>query len=476
MANMKDTNQPITVTTALDPASGTTIPTSGGTLSVRPYRSSSTSKLKALVTFTPRASGLDRSNVKAASDEFRGFYSLFWIGLALLFVRTSYDSWETNRTILSGTFGRLITTDVLVLALSDAIMVGSMFVCVPFVKGLVNGWYGYYWVGAALQHAWQCVFLGMAIWWGFHRQWYWVQSGFLVLRKSRNSIGYLQPYSVLIASHSLEFECADALSSMMKMHSYCAHNGMLSDIHRVLRKEERRLSDLLARQSDGGESIRREAESRRLESIEKEKEELKSGLDTPGGIAGLAGLAHGASTPMVPVGTPSIPAESTAMSTGYLSHADVLKLRLGGKGRMHSNASTLSETTTVDESASALGEEKTKATAAAVTRSRAASVASQIPLGTSLEPTHMGISSSNRMKHALSWSSDSLVSTLASNIDAMRAELTSQGSDDATTAGIEASGEGKTIVWPENVGWKEYWLFMCMPTLCYQLSYPRTTT
>jgi len=263
---------------------------------------------------------------------------------------------------------------------------------------------------------------------------------------------------------------------MMKMHSYCAHNGMLSDIHRVLRKEERRLSDLLARQSDGGESIRREAESRRLESIEKEKEELKSGLDTPGGIAGLAGLAHGASTPMVPVGTPSIPTESTAMSTGYLSHADVLKLRLGGKGRMHSNASTLSETTTVDESTSALGEEKTKATTAEVTRSRAASVASQIPLGTSLEPTHTGTSSSNRMKHALSWSSDSLVSTLASNIDAMRAELTSQGSDDATTAGIEASGEGKTIVWPENVGWKEYWLFMCMPTLCYQLSYPRTTT
>jgi sterol O-acyltransferase len=185
MANLKDPNQPVTVTTALDPTSGTTIPTSGGTLSVRPYRSSSTSKLKALVTFTPRASGLDRSNVKAASDEFRGFYSLFWIGLALLFVRTSYDSWETNRTILSGTFGRLISTDVLVLALSDAIMVGSMFVCVPFVKGLVNGWYGYYWVGAALQHAWQCVFLGMAIWWGFHRQWYWVQSGFLVLRKSR---------------------------------------------------------------------------------------------------------------------------------------------------------------------------------------------------------------------------------------------------------------------------------------------------
>lgn len=476
----------VQLTTQLS-AKGATIPMENGTLSVRPYRSSSTSKLKALVSYTPRSSGLDRTNVKAASDEFRGFYSLFWIGLALLFVRTSYDSWETNRTILSGTFGRLITGDALVLAISDAIMVGSMFVCVPFVKGLVNGWYGYYWVGVAIQHAWQCVFLGMAVWWGFHRQWYWVQSGFLVLRECARF-----QFQCESACHRtdldlslLSFTIPDALSSMMKMHSYCAHNGMLSDIYRTLKKEERRLSDLLARQPDGGEKIRLEADRNRAEQAVKAK---TAGGEEAGPLAALkeggvdGGMSSIPGTPL-PVGTPAIPAGATAVSTGYISHSDVLKLRLGAKGRMQSNASTLSETSNADElsamssAVAAVGGGVGAGTSSVVgARSRAGSVATQIPLGTSLEPTHsVPGSTSRKEKHPLSYSPDPLVSTLASNIDAMRAELTSQGSDDATTAGIEA-GEGEAIVWPANVGWKEYWLFMCMPTLCYQLSYPRTTT
>lgn len=64
-------------------------------------------------------------------------------------------------------------------------MVSSMFVCVPFVKGLKNGTYRYYWTGVVIQHIWQTMFLGMAVWWGAYRQWYWVQAGFLVLRECR---------------------------------------------------------------------------------------------------------------------------------------------------------------------------------------------------------------------------------------------------------------------------------------------------
>ena len=262
---------------------------------------------------------------------------------------------------------------------------------------------------------------------------------------------------------------------MMKMHSYCAHNGMLSDIYRTLKKEERRLSDLLARQPDGGEAIRREADKNRAEQLVK----AKMGGEDAGPLAALKEGSLDASmsvpgTPL-PLGTPAIPAGATAVSTGYISHSDVLKMRLGGKGRAHSNASTVSEASTAGDESFATSSALAVASTAGA-RSRAASVATEIPLGTSLEPTHSVLGATpEKDAHALSYSSDSLVSTLASNIDAMRAELTSQGSDDATTAGIEA-GEGKAVVWPANVGWKEYWLFMCMPTLCYQLSYPRTTT
>jgi sterol O-acyltransferase len=48
---------------------------------------------------------------------------------------------------------------------------------------LIARGYKYYWVGLVIQHTYQTLYLGIAIWWGVHRQWYWVQAGFLVLRK-----------------------------------------------------------------------------------------------------------------------------------------------------------------------------------------------------------------------------------------------------------------------------------------------------
>lgn len=53
----------------------------------------------------------------------------------------------------------------------------------PFVKGLQYRWYRYHYVGLVIQHVFQTAYLGGAIWVGYHRQWYWVQAGFLVLRK-----------------------------------------------------------------------------------------------------------------------------------------------------------------------------------------------------------------------------------------------------------------------------------------------------
>jgi hypothetical protein len=104
-------------------------------------------------------------------------------GLGLLFIQTSLRSWEANRTPLSWKFGKLITGDALVLALADGLMTLGQFFCVPFVKGLIARGYRYYWVGLVIQHTYQTFYLSVAIWIGVHRQWYWVQAGFLVLRE-----------------------------------------------------------------------------------------------------------------------------------------------------------------------------------------------------------------------------------------------------------------------------------------------------
>ena len=67
-------------TTNLSRTKENIIDTPSGQVKVRPYRSSSNAQLKAVLSFTPRVSSLDRHNVKSQSDEFRGFFVLFWIG------------------------------------------------------------------------------------------------------------------------------------------------------------------------------------------------------------------------------------------------------------------------------------------------------------------------------------------------------------------------------------------------------------
>jgi sterol O-acyltransferase len=67
-----------------------TLETEQGTLYVsQPYRSESNMKLRALVAFAPRTSRFDLRNVDSGRDEFRGFFTLFWISMFILSIRSS---------------------------------------------------------------------------------------------------------------------------------------------------------------------------------------------------------------------------------------------------------------------------------------------------------------------------------------------------------------------------------------------------
>lgn len=69
---------------------GGTLETQQGTLYVsKPYRSKATKKLRAMVAFVPRNSYFDLSNDASAKDDFRGFFTLFWISLLILTLRSS---------------------------------------------------------------------------------------------------------------------------------------------------------------------------------------------------------------------------------------------------------------------------------------------------------------------------------------------------------------------------------------------------
>lgn len=98
------------------------------------YNQKRAPKVKRLVTFRPQLSSFDRFNPNTSTDLFRGFYTLFWIFLAIMVVRTGLKSWHEQHTIIGWTFARLIGSDGLVLALSDLVLVASTVLCVPFMQ------------------------------------------------------------------------------------------------------------------------------------------------------------------------------------------------------------------------------------------------------------------------------------------------------------------------------------------------------
>lgn len=139
--------------------------------------------------FTPRTSHFDRNNSDSAKDQFRGFYTLFWIMLAVSGARTAVRHWQENSTVFGTTFARLILEDGWALALSDGVMVVSTFLCVPYaqvsprsspsqpfeadlgraLQMLNRRWIPYWRFGAILQHLLQTAFLGASVAWTVHK-------------------------------------------------------------------------------------------------------------------------------------------------------------------------------------------------------------------------------------------------------------------------------------------------------------------
>ncbi|BEI84302.1 hypothetical protein CcaverHIS002_0409060 [Cutaneotrichosporon cavernicola] len=380
------------------PCEDAVIATPSGTVLVRPYVSAG-KEIKALLQFKPRYSSFDRENNKSQSDQFRGFFTLFWIALALLFLRTCIESWETNRTLLSPNFAQLITADGVALAFADFIMVTSMLLCVPFVKCLQKGYFKYNWTALIFQHVFQTTFLGVAIAWGYARNWYWVQAGFLVLH---------------------------ALSSMMKMHSYMSHNGMLANVNARLIEEKRTLHEYLNSLPGGHEAALAEAAERK------------------GELEAREASAPRISEPATPAPTPTPPQIRVPNDNGAVLSETSARLGLNGNAKKKN------------------GEVRRRIRSSKPATDALPAPQSGLPRGTSLEPAHTTSPHAKRAPTLLAWSSDPKIALLARNIDAMSDELCSNGE--------------RGLVWPQNVTYKHFIEFMFFPTLVYQLEYPRTST
>ncbi|KAF8630153.1 hypothetical protein AX15_003103 [Amanita polypyramis BW_CC] len=353
--------------------------TAEGTIYVsKPYRSRKTKKLRALVAFEPRKSAFDISNENSISNEFRGFFSLFWISIFIFTIQTYIRGIETIGSPLDLKFATLFSRHAVALAISDALLVLSTTLAVPFAIALKKGWIQYYWTGLILQHIYQTAILFSAVKWTFDRKWPWVQSGFLTL-------------------HSLVM--------IMKMHSYVTVNGQLQYVSvqstivldklkeaaRSFGGWEQAIADAQATKTDSGASLER-----------------STCISTP---------------EKTPICTPVIRDDVTATSVD-IPTATALRNRLA---TLTSETNRIITTNVADGGFSSTGEQG-------------------------------GIKGAE--PHPLAGHPDGKISLLAREYSELQNELTSPGP--------------KYVRWPNNIGWKDFADYLLIPTLVYELEYPRT--
>ncbi|KAI9451689.1 MBOAT, membrane-bound O-acyltransferase family-domain-containing protein [Lactarius psammicola] len=325
-------------------------------------RSPYSKKLKAAVAFVPRLSHFDIENERSSTNEFRGFFTLFWISLFIWTVRTYVRSIERHGAPLNLQFATMFSKDARTLALSDAVLVLSTGICVPFAKAVSKGWIKYYWTGVVLQHALQTFILFAAIKWTFNRQWPWVQSGFLTLH---------------------------TFVMLMKMHSYMATNGYLKYVSQQSTELLTQLRDATSRVG-GWEKAIFEAMKRR-EVLERETDNSSS---------------TGASTSPMP--TPEL---SDSVSSSYV--------------QVHIPATLRNRLINATEPTAILDDKPKDLTPRAL------------------------------VDHP-----DPEISALATEYLELKSELVSSGPE--------------RVRWPENITFKNFAVYQLIPTLVYELEFPRT--
>ncbi|KAI6041300.1 MBOAT, membrane-bound O-acyltransferase family-domain-containing protein [Pisolithus marmoratus] len=373
--------------------------TTKGTFYVsKPFRSKTSKKLRAIVTFEPRKSHFDTSNELSGTNEFRGFFTLFWMSLFLFTLQTYVSSVEANGYALSFAFATMFSRDAIVLALSDAVLVLTTGLCVPFAKAVTRGRLRYYWEGVVLQHVLQDYHTAPPV----TRQWPWVQSGYLTL-------------------HSFVM--------IMKMHSYMSVNGYLQDVLERSQHAYEELRSLTEEQVTGGwETALREAEVQLKEASRK-----KDNVD------GVGSRDQESS-----IGSPE--ADAVIRSLADPSTADALRRRLVAvsEGR---DGNKLDRETSADIAFDVRGANSSMYSPSYL--------ASPIPAAGVLRDVSSATCASQLVHHP----NPSIASAAHRYLD-----LDSE---------LESTGPNK-LRYPENVTLGNFIEYMLIPTLVYELEYPRT--
>lgn len=160
------------------------------------------------VNYTSRVSHFDP---KSEHADFRGFFVLFWIGLAIMVITTMLRNLKEFGQVLSLRQWETLTKNVWEMGIADFIMALSTGVNLPLQRLFKNstGFLAWDSSGMWIQSAFQAAWLSFWVGFPFARDWTWTAQVFFTLH---------------------------LLSLLMKMHSYAFYNGHLAVTLRRLRE------------------------------------------------------------------------------------------------------------------------------------------------------------------------------------------------------------------------------------------------
>ncbi|KAF2001705.1 MBOAT-domain-containing protein [Amniculicola lignicola CBS 123094] len=172
----------------------------------RQIRAQQKRRLFPTIEYVDRVSHFDP---KSDYRDFRGFFVLFWIGLAIMVLTSMLRNMKETGYPLAIRQWNLFTEKVWELGLADGAMVGSTALSLPLHRLYMSTSGVFRWnkLGMAVQSIYQATWLAFWTCFPFVRDWSWTAQVFFTLH---------------------------LLAIFMKMHSYAFYNGHLSETRRRL--------------------------------------------------------------------------------------------------------------------------------------------------------------------------------------------------------------------------------------------------
>ncbi|ORY12642.1 MBOAT, membrane-bound O-acyltransferase family-domain-containing protein [Clohesyomyces aquaticus] len=169
--------------------------------------------------FTRQFTTFDRQNPRGAHSPFYGFFTLFWLAMALLLVKIAANNWRNQGSV----FGRaeilhlMVDRDLMVMILTDGGMAFSTVFGLVLQRAIARGYLTWGGAGWIIQSLWEVFFVVSVISVSFYREWSWTHTVFIVLH---------------------------VFVLLMKQHSYSFYNGYLSRVYRRRKLLEQKLEQL----------------------------------------------------------------------------------------------------------------------------------------------------------------------------------------------------------------------------------------